>query len=159
MILRGIAVLALLTGLTTAPASAQGTGTEACSENVPPVSSQYIRNKGNSRIIYGAVQLRRDTCYQYWGYVQLYQPMNSSNERASAFLVWWEEGVHQFVLSCADPGGNGYIVSGQTTCRTPKKSRALVDGFLASAHMDVRADGDVWRTFGVGQTARMPGGV
>jgi hypothetical protein len=159
MMLRGVAVLALLAaGLSPAPASAKGVDTEACSENVPPVSAQYVRYK-NSPEIYGAVQLRRDTCYQYWGYVQLYKPVPSSRTRANAFLVYWEEGTRQYILSCEDPGGNGYVTTGQTTCRTPKKSRALVDGFMASAYGQVLPDGGAWSTFATGQTAIMPGGT
>lgn len=159
MTLRSAAVIALLAaGLSPAPASAKVLDAEACSENVPPVSAQYIRNHEDPSIIHGAVQLRRDTCYQYWGYVQFYDPI-PSGARGNAFLVWWEEGVRQYILSCDDAGGNGFVLPGQTTCRTPKHSRVAVDGFMASAHFQIRTTTGGWFASAFGQTAIMPGGT
>jgi hypothetical protein len=43
-----------------------------------------------------------------------------ANARANAYLVQYGGGNSGRVLSCDSSGGNGAVLSGQRTCKTPK---------------------------------------
>src|SRR5258708_1019248 len=110
-----VAVILQLLPVSTVVASAK---VEACSENLPPVRTAPLEKKGG-RTVYGTIELRRDTCHQYWAYLKLKSPVQGDRYRATAVLASWSEALPQPGYTCGSPGGNGYIVSGQTSCRTP----------------------------------------
>ncbi|WP_427887888.1 hypothetical protein ACQHIV_32970 [Kribbella sp. GL6] len=158
MILR-IAALALAMALIPAPAGAKVAVTQSCSENVPPVATAPLTAvRGGA--VRGRVELHRDTCHQYWAYLKLNAPVPDMDSRATAVLVVWEDGIQQPGYTCNSTGGNGYIVTGQTSCRTGKVSWVLIDGFQATAHYDTRVDdGQPWYGIATGRTVKVPGSL
>jgi hypothetical protein len=156
--IRRIAALALATALIPAPAGAKVAVTQACSENLPPVATAPLSTIRDGKI-WGRIELRRDTCHQYWAYLKLNSPIASSSSRATAVLAYWEEGVQRPGLTCNSHGGNGYITTDQTSCRTPKLSWSFVDQFMATGHYDILPEGGAWTGIAKGQTEPAPGGI
>lgn len=68
---------------------------------------------------WGTVRLVRDSCSQYWAEITMASPM-VANAKANAFLVQYGGANSGRVLSCDNSGGNGAVIQGQRTCRTPK---------------------------------------
>ena len=68
---------------------------------------------------WGTIRLVRDNCYQYWAEVTMVSKM-PANAKANAFLVQYGGANSGRVLSCDSSGGNGSVIQGQRTCRTPK---------------------------------------
>ena len=68
---------------------------------------------------WGTIRLVRDSCYQYWAEITMASPL-VANAKANAFLVQSGGGNDGRVLSCDSGGGNGTVLTGQRTCRTPK---------------------------------------
>ncbi|MEU8222109.1 hypothetical protein [Kribbella sp. NPDC048915] len=68
---------------------------------------------------WGTVRLVRDSCYQYWAEISMASPV-VANAKANAFLVQYGGNNSGRVLSCDSSGGNGAVIEGQRTCRTPK---------------------------------------
>ncbi|TCC57405.1 DUF2690 domain-containing protein [Kribbella pittospori] len=68
---------------------------------------------------WGTIRLVRDSCYQYWAEVTMVSRM-PANAKANAFLVQYGGANSGRVLSCDSSGGNGSVIQGQRTCRTPK---------------------------------------
>jgi hypothetical protein len=68
---------------------------------------------------WGTVRLVRDSCYQFWAEITMASPM-PANAKANAYLVQYGGANNRRVLSCDSSGGNGAVVKGQRTCRTPK---------------------------------------
>jgi hypothetical protein len=155
--IRRMAALALALVLVPAPAGAKTAVTQACSENVAPVAYAPLTTTRGE--IWGKIYLRRDTCHRYWAYLKLNSPITSSSARATAGLAYWEEGVQKPAFTCNSPGGNGYITTDQTSCRTPKLSWTFVDAFMATGHYDVLPEGGTWTAIAKGQTELSPGGV
>ncbi|WP_327638406.1 hypothetical protein OHB24_08555 [Kribbella sp. NBC_00482] len=153
-----IAALALATALIPAPAGAKVAVTQACSENVAPVATAPLTTIRDGKI-WGRIELRRDTCHQYWAYLKLNSPITSSSSRATAVLVYWEDGVQRPGFTCNSPGGNGYITVDQTSCRTGKISWTLIDAFMATGHYDILPEGGAWTGIATGRTERAPGDI
>lgn len=68
---------------------------------------------------WGTVRLVRDNCSQYWAEITMASPV-VANAKANAFLVQYGGANSGRVLSCDSSGGNGSVIQGQRTCRTPK---------------------------------------
>ncbi|MFG1624915.1 hypothetical protein [Kribbella sp. NPDC049227] len=68
---------------------------------------------------WGTIRLVRDNCYQYWAEVTMVSKM-PANAKANAYLVQYGGANSGRVLSCDSSGGNGSVIQGQRTCRTPK---------------------------------------
>jgi hypothetical protein len=68
---------------------------------------------------WGTVRLVRDSCSQYWAEITMASP-EVANAKANAFLVQYGGANSGRVLSCDSSGGNGAVIKGQRTCRTPK---------------------------------------
>lgn len=117
------------------------------------VSADYVRLFGGSPVT-GAIQLRRDSCYRYWGEITMYEPMKADTF-AIAYIIKYTSGSKGSPISCDAPGGNGRVVKGQTTCRTPR-----IDGsagnltFIASGH-EFQNGGSGWTRVSWGQTRRL----
>ncbi|MET7278135.1 hypothetical protein ABZS29_07890 [Kribbella sp. NPDC005582] len=109
---------------------------------------------GGTRI--GTIHLKRDTCYRYWGYLKLNEPLDTDS-RATAGLVWQNEFGPQPGITCNSPGGNGFITTGQTSCYTRRISRD--DGiftFQAFAHEDFQNLGEgPWVVVAQGKTVQV----
>jgi hypothetical protein len=157
--IRRIAALALAIALIPAPAGAKVAVTQACSENVAPVEiANLTAIRGGA--IKGRIELRRDTCHQYWAYLKLNAAISDSHSQATAVLAYWEEGVQRPGFTCNSPGGNGYITTGQTSCRTGKLSYVLIDALQATGHLDFRLDeSDPWIGTATGKTEKAPGRI
>lgn len=157
--IRRIAALALATALIPAPAGAKVAVTQACSEAVPAVRTAPLTANRTGEV-WGRIELRRDTCHQYWAYLKLNSPIITGGTRATAVLAYWEEGLQQPGFTCNSPGGNGYITRNQTSCRTPKLPWTFVDGFMATGHYDVQLEGgSAWYAVAKGQTKKAPGRI
>ena len=128
---------------------APGAAAAGCSGSVL-VSADYIRLFGGSPVV-GSIQLRRDSCYRYWGQVTMYAPMRS-NTSAMAFVTRFTDGVGSDPVSCDDDGGNGRVVTNQTTCRTPRvPARSANVKVVASGH-EYQNGGGGWTRISWGQT-------
>jgi hypothetical protein len=68
---------------------------------------------------WGTVRVVRDSCYRYWAEVSMASAV-PANAKANAYLVQYGGANDGRVLSCDSSGGNGSVVAGQRTCRTPK---------------------------------------
>jgi hypothetical protein len=68
---------------------------------------------------WGTIRLVRDSCSQYWAEITMASPV-VANAKANAFLVQYGGSNNGRSLSCDSSGGNGAVVQGQRTCRTPK---------------------------------------
>ena len=80
---------------------------------------------------WGTVRLVRDSCSQYWAEITMASPL-VANAKANAFLVQYGGANNGRVLSCDSSGGNGSVIQGQRTCRTPKV-RATAGGITFAA--------------------------
>jgi hypothetical protein len=157
--IRRMAALALAMALIPAPAGAKVAVTQSCSDYPAPVEIANLTNiRGGA--IRGRIELRRDTCHQYFAYLKLNAPLPDSHSQATAVLAYWEEGVQRPGFTCNSPGGNGYITAGQTSCRTGKLSYVLIDAFQATGHLDFRPDeSDPWIGVATGKTEKAPGRI
>lgn len=68
---------------------------------------------------WGTVRLVRNNCSQYWAEISMSSKV-VANAKANAFLVQHGGANSGRVLSCDSSGGNGAVIKGQRTCRTPK---------------------------------------
>jgi len=68
---------------------------------------------------WGTIRLVRDSCSQYWAEITMASRL-PANAKANAFLVQYGGSNNGRVLSCDSSGGNGAVIQGQRTCRTPK---------------------------------------
>jgi hypothetical protein len=89
----------------------------SCSGARSIASAPMLRN--HQPPSWGTVRLVRDSCYQYWAEITMASPL-VANAKANAFLVQYGGGNNGRVLSCDSSGGNGSVIQGQRTCRTPK---------------------------------------
>lgn len=104
--------------LSAAPAEAATTATTAtCSGATSIASAPMLRN--HKPPSWGTVRLVRDSCYQYWAEITMASKV-VANAKANAFLVQYGGSNSGRVLSCDSSGGNGAVIQGQRTCRTPK---------------------------------------
>lgn len=76
-----------------------------------------------SKVSVGEVQLCRDSSYNYWGFLLLRSPATAS-EYGDVTLERDRSGSGGGVdlVNCKSPGGNDYVLPGQTRCWTPKLS-------------------------------------
>ncbi|MEV0287704.1 MULTISPECIES: hypothetical protein [unclassified Kribbella] len=116
-ILLSTAGLAGVGAITLAATPAQAAEAAACSGAKSIASAPMLRD--NKPPSWGTIRLVRDNCYQYWAEVTMASPM-PANAKANAYLVQYGGGSNGRVLSCDSSGGNGSVVKGQRTCRTPK---------------------------------------
>lgn len=140
-----------VTGLLTAGVvvSASGASAAGCTGSVL-VSADYVRLFGGSPVV-GSIQLRRDSCYRYWGQITMYDSMKS-NTFAIAYVTRFTDGVAGDPVSCDADGGNGRVVTNQTTCRTPRVSaRSRNVKVVASGH-EFQNGGGGWTRISWGQT-------
>jgi hypothetical protein len=142
----GAAGLAAAGVLADAP---QALAAPTCSGSVL-VSADYVRLFGGSPVV-GSIQLRRDSCYRYWGQIIMYEPMKP-NTFAIAYIMKYTGGRRSDPISCDAPGGNGRVVEGQTTCRTPKISARNGDIKLVASGHEFQNGGNGWTRISWGQT-------
>ncbi|WP_350278177.1 hypothetical protein [Kribbella sp. HUAS MG21] len=109
--LAGVGAIAL----SAAPAGAATAAT--CSGATSIASAPMLRD--HKPPSWGTVRLVRDSCYQYWAEITMASKV-VANAKANAFLVQYGGSNSGRVLSCDSSGGNGAVVQGQRTCRTPK---------------------------------------
>ncbi|HYU83165.1 MAG TPA: hypothetical protein VEK80_00050 [Kribbellaceae bacterium] len=114
------------------------------------VSADYVRMFGGSPVV-GSIQLRRDSCYRYWGQVIMYEPMKP-NTFAIAYIMKYTDGRRGKPISCDARGGNGRVTAGQTTCRTPKISARSGDIKLVASGHEFQNGGNGWTRISWGQT-------
>lgn len=142
----GLAVLGFAPVAGAAPAPAA-----KCTGSVL-VSASYVRLFGGSPVT-GSIQLRRDSCYRYWGAIKMYQPMKK-NTFAIAYIIRFNNGKKEKPISCDNRGGNGRVVQGQTSCYTPRVTgRPAQFRFVASGH-EFQNGGGGWTRVSWGQTKR-----
>ena len=98
-------------------APAQAAQAASCSGARTIASAPMLRD--HKPPSWGTVRLVRDNCYQYWVEVSMASPM-PANARANGYLVQYGGANDGRVLSCNSSGGNGAVLQGQRTCRTPK---------------------------------------
>jgi len=144
----GAAGLATAGWLVNAPSA---TAAAACSGSVL-VSADYVRLFGGSPVV-GSIQLRRDSCHRYWGQIIMYEPMKA-NTFAIAYIMKYTNGRRSQPISCDAPGGNGRVVQGQTTCRTPKISAKSADIKLVASGHEFQNGGNGWTRISWGQTPK-----
>ena len=107
-------------------------GVSAIALAVPPAQAATAANCSGARSIssapmlrdnqppsWGTIRLVRDSCFQYWAEVTMATAV-PANAKANAYLVQSGGGNDGRVLSCDSSGGNGSVIQGQRTCRTPK---------------------------------------
>ena len=111
----GLAGVGLLTFAAAAPA--QAAETASCSGARSIASAPMLRD--HKPPSWGTVRLVRDNCSQYWAEISMASPV-VANAKANAFVVQYGGGNNGRVLSCDSSGGNGSVIQGQRTCRTPK---------------------------------------
>jgi hypothetical protein len=111
----GLAGVGVLTFAAAAPAQAAEAAT--CSGARSIASAPMLRN--HQPPSWGTVRLVRDSCSQYWAEISMASPV-VANAKANAFMVQYGGGNNGRVLSCDSSGGNGSVIQGQRTCRTPK---------------------------------------
>ncbi len=87
-----------------------------CADSMTVISANYLRTKAGTKV--GAIQLRKSTrCHTYWAYTKLYftaQGYMTGHAELQRFYYSSEAGR----WDCEDPGGNGDIVAGQSSCHT-----------------------------------------
>ncbi|HZX03738.1 hypothetical protein [Kribbella sp.] len=88
-----------------------------CSGATSIASAPMLRN--HQPPSWGTIRLVRDDCSQYWAEITMASPV-VANAKANAFLVQSGGNNDGRVLSCDSSGGNGSVIQGQRTCRTPK---------------------------------------
>jgi hypothetical protein len=111
----GLAGVGVLTFAAAAPA--QAAEAASCSGARSIASAPMLRD--HKPPSWGTVRLVRDNCSQYWAEISMASPV-VANAKANAFVVQTGGGNHGRVLSCDSSGGNGSVIQGQRTCRTPK---------------------------------------
>jgi hypothetical protein len=111
----GLAGVGVLTFAAAAPAQAAEAAT--CSGARSIASAPMLRD--HKPPSWGTVRLVRDSCSQYWAEISMASPV-VANAKANAFVVQYGGGNNGRVLSCDSSGGNGSVIAGQRTCRTPK---------------------------------------
>ncbi|WP_405056440.1 hypothetical protein OG474_27320 [Kribbella sp. NBC_01505] len=116
-ILLSTAGLAGVGAIALAAAPAQAAEAAACSGARSISSAQMLRDHRPPS--WGSVRVMRDNCSQYWAEVVMESRL-PANAKANAFLVQYGGSNNGRVLNCDSSGGNGSIVKGQRTCRTPK---------------------------------------
>jgi hypothetical protein len=89
----------------------------ACSGARSIASAPMLRN--HKPPSWGTVRLVRDNCSQFWAEITMASAV-VANAKANAFLVQYGGANNGRVLSCDSSGGNGSVIQGQRTCRTPK---------------------------------------
>jgi hypothetical protein len=114
-ILLGTAGLVGTIVLTAAPAQAVTAAT--CSGARSISSAPMLRDHKPPR--WGKIRLVRDSCSRFWAEISMESRM-PANARANAYLVQYGGANDGRVLSCDSDGGNGAVIRGQRTCRTPK---------------------------------------
>jgi hypothetical protein len=100
-----------------AAAPAQAAEAATCSGARSIASAPMLRDHRPPS--WGTVRLVRDSCSQYWAEISMASPV-VANAKANAFVVQYGGGNDGRVLSCDSSGGNGSVIQGQRTCRTPK---------------------------------------
>jgi hypothetical protein len=116
-ILLSTAGLAGVGAFALAATPAQAAEAATCSRAKSIASAPMLRD--HQPPSWGTVRLVRDSCYQYWAEVTMASPV-PANAKANAYLVQYGGANAGRVLSCDSSGGNGSVVKGQRTCRTPK---------------------------------------
>ncbi|WP_371407774.1 hypothetical protein OHA10_20055 [Kribbella sp. NBC_00662] len=111
----GLAGVGVLTFAAAAPA--QAAEAASCSGARSIASAPMLRD--HKPPSWGTVRLVRDNCSQYWAEISMASPV-VANAKANAFVVQYGGGNNGRVLSCDSSGGNGSVIQGQRTCRTPK---------------------------------------
>jgi hypothetical protein len=111
----GLAGVGVLTFAAAAPAQAAEAAT--CSGARSIASAPMLRD--HQPPSWGTVRLVRDSCSQYWAEISMASPV-VANAKANAFVVQYGGNNDGRVLSCDSSGGNGSVIQGQRTCRTPK---------------------------------------
>ena len=106
-----------LTGAIVLTAPAQTATAVTCSGARSISSAPILRD--HQPPSWGKIRLVRDSCSQYWAEISMASAM-PANARANAYLVQYGGDNGGRVLSCDSNGGNGAVLSGQRTCRTPK---------------------------------------
>ncbi|MEU4602852.1 hypothetical protein AB0F43_07730 [Kribbella sp. NPDC023972] len=96
---------------------AQAAEAAACSRATSIASAPMFRDHRPPS--WGTIRLVRDNCFQYWAEITMESPM-PANAKSNAYLVQYGGANNGRVLSCDSSGGNGSVVKGQRTCRTPK---------------------------------------
>lgn len=77
--------------------------------------TKYIYKSG---VRIGYVQLKGSAyCHTAWGYIKLYSAAPYDNY-ANVYLDSFYGTTHRTFTSCADSGGNGKVMKGQTSCYT-----------------------------------------
>jgi hypothetical protein len=116
-ILLSTAGLAAVGAFAFSAAPAEAGTTANCSGATSIASAPMLRN--HQPPSWGTIRLVRDSCSQYWAEITMASPI-VANAKANAFLVQSGGGNNGRVLSCDSSGGNGSVIQGQRTCRTPK---------------------------------------
>jgi len=106
-----------LTGAIVLTAPAQAATAVTCSGARSISSAPILRD--HKPPSWGKVRLVRDSCSQYWAEISVASQM-PANARANVYLVQYGGANGGRVLSCDSSGGNGAVITGQRTCRTPK---------------------------------------
>jgi len=96
---------------------AQAAEAANCSGARSIASAPMLRDHRPPR--WGTVRVVRDNCSQYWAEISMASTV-VANAKANAFLVQYGGSNSGRVLSCDSSGGNGSVIQGQRTCRTPK---------------------------------------
>ncbi|GAA0594502.1 hypothetical protein HPO96_07000 [Kribbella sandramycini] len=128
-ILLSTAGLAGVGAIALAAAPAQAAETAACSGARSVASAAMLRD--NRPPSWGTVRVMRDNCSNYWAEIRMSNKL-PANAKANAFLVQHGGSNDGRVLSCDSSGGNGAVIQGQSTCRTPK-IRATSNGITFHA--------------------------
>jgi hypothetical protein len=113
----GLAGVGLI-ALSAVPAEAAVTAVAASCSGATSISSAPML-RDHQPPSWGTIRLVRDSCSQYWAEITMASPL-VANAKANAFLVQYGGGNDGRVLSCDSSGGNGSVIQGQRTCRTPK---------------------------------------
>ena len=116
-ILLSTAALAGLGAIALAATPAEAARSANCSGARSIASAPMLRD--HQPPSWGTVRLVRDNCSQYWAEISMSSTV-VANARANAYLVQYGGANSGRVLSCDSRGGNGAVIRGQRTCRTPK---------------------------------------
>jgi hypothetical protein len=96
---------------------AQAAEAATCSGARSIASAPMLRDHQPPR--WGTVRVVRDSCFRYWAEITMFSRV-PANAKANAYLVQYGGANDGRVLSCDSSGGNGSVIKGQRTCRTPK---------------------------------------
>ena len=116
-ILLSTAGLAGVGAFALAASPAQAAEAATCSSPRSIASAPMLRDSRPPS--WGTIRLVRDSCSQYWAEITRASPL-VANAKANAFLVQYGGANNGRVLTCDSSGGNGSVIQGQRTCRTPK---------------------------------------